>query len=586
VSSRLGGRAPKPCGACRQHPVAWTLPRVDLCYQCLPGGPFPPPPCRRCGSSDYYSAGLCGRCHNAAPQRVEACRDCLAWGVIRKHKWLCWRCRSWRQRFDRGTCRICATSAVPVDDDQLCQLCERQWVINFGATVEEANAGGQQLFIANLPWPAIRPQGRRGAALRPAAAIKHRQRSTRSRRVEFAPVEYRQLVLFDLPRDLRAAQRLGTLPEPRHDVMEAVLDAAVLDHAQRHGWPPSAIKRARIGMRVLQGIQDTPGAILLASDALLLNQVHLAALNVIEVATAAGLMLDDRQPAIHAWFATNTAGLPTPMRAELREWFDIMLEGSTRTPRRRPRSETTIRLHLRWALPALTAWAGDGHQSLREITPDDVRAVLPSAGNPRSTMGAGLRSILSVLKTRKLLFVNAIARVRSGGHERRQPLPLDTGIIREALTSANPARAALAALIAFHALRAGDLLNAHLTDMADGRMRLGERTIPLAEPARVRIAAWLEHRARTWPNSANPHLFINHANATHLGPVGRRWLSLTLGMPARVLREDRILHEIHATGGDVRRICDLFGLTVGGALRYLPAEDPALPANDSSDQNR
>ena len=36
----------------------------------------------------------------------------------------------------------------------------------------------------------------------------------------------------------------------------------------------------------------------------------------------------------------------------------------------------------------------------------------------------------------------------------------------------------------------------------------------------------------------------------------------------QALREDRILQEIQATGGDVRRICDLFGLTIGAALRY------------------
>jgi hypothetical protein len=41
--------------------------------------------------------------------------------------------------------------------------------------------------------------------------------------------------------------------------------------------------------------------------------------------------------------------------------------------------------------------------------------------------------------------------------------------------------------------------------------------------------------------------------------------------------EDRILHEIHATGGDVRRIYDLFGLSVEGATRYLKTvEHPDL----------
>ena len=50
-----------------------------------------------------------------------------------------------------------------------------------------------------------------------------------------------------------------------------------------------------------------------------------------------------------------------------------------------------------------------------------------------------------------------------------------------------------------------------------------------------------------------------------------------LAVRLQLLREDRILHEIHATGGDVRRICDLFGLTISGATRYLnTVEHPDL----------
>ncbi|CAM5693501.1 hypothetical protein SCHAM137S_06516 [Streptomyces chartreusis] len=41
-----------------------------------------------------------------------------------------------------------------------------------------------------------------------------------------------------------------------------------------------------------------------------------------------------------------------------------------------------------------------------------------------------------------------------------------------------------------------------------------------------------------------------------------------LGTPARVIRTDRILHEVQTTGADLRRICDLFGLSVPAALRY------------------
>lgn len=65
--------------------------------------------------------------------------------------------------------------------------------------------------------------------------------------------------------------------------------------------------------------------------------------------------------------------------------------------------------------------------------------------------------------------------------------------------------------------------------------------------------------------------------APRLVPVGHNfpWKGITLRPQA--LREDRILHEIHATGGDVRRICDLFGLSIEGATRYLKTvEHPDL----------
>ena len=48
----------------------------------------------------------------------------------------------------------------------------------------------------------------------------------------------------------------------------------------------------------------------------------------------------------------------------------------------------------------------------------------------------------------------------------------------------------------------------------------------------------------------------------------------TVGMAIQQIREDRILHEALATGGDVRRLCDLFGISVAAALRYTAVLDP------------
>lgn len=157
------------------------------------------------------------------------------------------------------------------------------------------------------------------------------------------------------------------------------------------------------------------------------------------------------------------------------------------------------------------------------------------------------------------------------------PLALDAAVIREELNSPKPVVALAVALVAFHALTKKQLSELRLTDISDGHLVLGTRDIPLAAPVRTRLAAWLDQRNRTWPGSANPHLLINRRTAPRLLPVSRQypWTGLTLRPQA--LREDRILHEIHATGGDIRRICDLFGLSVEGATRYLnTVEHPDL----------
>ncbi|MBC2904833.1 hypothetical protein [Streptomyces cupreus] len=99
---------PPTCPRCQKRP-AISPSRRRYCHQCAPGGPLIPPPCRRCGSmTGYYSAGLCARCHKYAPQQVDSCLDCLAWGVTRTTSWLCQGCRAWRRNHPRtGTCRTC-----------------------------------------------------------------------------------------------------------------------------------------------------------------------------------------------------------------------------------------------------------------------------------------------------------------------------------------------------------------------------------------------------------------------------------------------------------------------------------------------
>lgn len=125
----------------------------------------------------------------------------------------------------------------------------------------------------------------------------------------------------------------------------------------------------------------------------------------------------------------------------------------------------------------------------------------------------------------------------------------------------------------------------HVTDIVDARLIIGDRDIPLAAPVLPRLAAWLDQRNTIWPNTANPHLFINRRTAPRLITVSRSFAWNQTGIAAQALREDRILDEVQATGGDIRRICELFGIGVE-AVRYTRILDhtdntPLDPGGDT-----
>jgi hypothetical protein len=79
-----------------------------------------------------------------------------------------------------------------------------------------------------------------------------------------------------------------------------------------------------------------------------------------------------------------------------------------------------------------------------------------------------------------------------------------------------------------------------------------------------------------------PHLFFNIQTAVRTTQVSPVWINSTLGMSAQSLRQDRVLDE--ALAQDILRICDLFGLSVPAAERFLNALDhPSFmaPADNS-----
>lgn len=549
---------PARCFACQRNKVAWVKPRVDYCYGCLPGGPFPNPPCRACGSDAYFSEGLCEECHPGAPLHLGSCRGCLAWGVYRHHNWHCWSCRWWTTHYPLGDCTFCGR-ATRIGEKGACRLCLTQArtvqrTTGHAIHLDDANRWGQQLFFANMAL-----QRRKDARLNPLP------RPVRRTRQQVRPPTWQQLRLLEVAPDPAIARERAMIADTG---LAAHYRDVVRDHAARHGWSKRQTNDVIRSLRILQVLQDTPTAKVNATDVLQLSRYDANVGSTLEVLAAAGLLIDDRVSNTERYFAGKTAQLPAPMRAQLDVWLAVMLDGSNTAPRRRPRDPQTTRIHILGVAPILHTWAKAGHQSLAEITPAHILAALPPSGSRRNFAEYGLRSLFTVLKARKLIFTNPTATMQPTPVNSNVPLPLDTEAVRRALNSPDAATALAVALVAYHALTAKQIQHLKLTDIIDARLALDGRDIPLATPVKTRLAAWLDHRAMTWPGSINPHLFVGIRSAPRLGPVGQQFPWTRTELRPQALREDRILQQIHANGGDIRQICDLFGLSVDAAQRY------------------
>ena len=245
-----------------------------------------------------------------------------------------------------------------------------------------------------------------------------------------------------------------------------------------------------------------------------------------------------------------------------------MRDGSTTRPRRHPLQLSSVRASLSYLVPALQTWSAAGHTSMRDITSEDVRNVLPKEAQQRQSTLSNLRRMFRHLKACGLVFTNPAARVPAIPVRPTLPLPLQVDALREALNSSNPAGAALVALLAFHGPRLSHLRSMQLTDVRDGLLYVDGRTIVLAAPVRERLRAWLDERARRWPHTLTPHLFINKHTALRSTPISKVWINDILKLPAKDIRDDRILNEAIASNGDVRRLEALFGISTMAALRY------------------
>ncbi|GAB3769323.1 hypothetical protein GCM10028864_68800 [Microlunatus parietis] len=571
---------PLPCTGCGVKPAAWLQPRVDYCYDCIPGGPFAPPLCRRCGSSEYYSQGLCAHCHPGSPGFIGSCRDCLAWGVYRNRNWRCPKCRWWFKHYPQGECVSCHRD-VTIGEQGYCRLCletaRMLQVLGEPLDLDAPRKFGAQLFFAVMNDPRRPAEKHRPMAMSLREAI----------RLVAAPppvAESTQPVLFDLdPDPERVRQRSNEIR--RRDITSRT-DHFLYARAAEYAWSKRQTNQVRRTLKILQLV--FPGANLhfRASDILAMRRYDDDGniRSTIEVLGDADLLIDDRVPTFEQLFDRKTRHLPEPMRSQLELWRDIMADGSKTTPRRQPRDTMTVKGQMYGILPAITRWVEEGRTSLTGISTEDILDALPDDPSRQHTMMLGFRTLFTILRGRKIVFADPTKPIPLRGPKRTIPLPMEKSAIRDALTSPDPAIALAVALVAFHALTTQQVQHVQLTDIIDGRLRMPDgRTIPLAEPVRVRLAAWLDHRATRWPETKNPYLLVTIQTAPRLSPPGRNFPWKKAGVTAQALRTDRILYEVEQTGGDVRRICDLFGIGIDTALRYAHPARVDRPVDDGGD---
>ena len=119
-----------------------------------------------------------------------------------------------------------------------------------------------------------------------------------------------------------------------------------------------------------------------------------------------------------------------------------------------------MRHQLRYAVPVLAPLAAAGVRDLADVTPLHLRERLDACrltGTEYCQTAAAVRIVFTLLHAHGVLDRNPAGHLAVGSPAYTIPVPADLAPIRQALASPDPVRAAVTALLVFHALRAGEI---------------------------------------------------------------------------------------------------------------------------------
>ncbi|MDP9843391.1 integrase [Streptosporangium lutulentum] len=264
-------------------------------------------------------------------------------------------------------------------------------------------------------------------------------------------------------------------------------------------------------------------------------------------------------------------GLAPGISRDVEAWLRILHDGG---PRNKARAPATVYGYMGRIRPILLTWS-DRYDHLREVTRDDVHAALDQLhGQQRRHALISLRSLFSRARKNGAIFRDPTRGLKVGQHPYGVLQPLLSDDIDQSVQAAmTPAARVMVALAGVHAARAAEMLALRLDDVDLGNRRIiiAGQARPLDDLTHRLLLDWFRHRAARWPDTANPHLLVNHITATTTAPASGQGASLILHRQAATLerlRMDRILEEALACGGDPLHLASVFGLDTKTAIRY------------------
>ena len=342
--------------------------------------------------------------------------------------------------------------------------------------------------------------------------------------------------------------------------------------ADAEGWRTSALRQALDDLRTaLAGVEHVQPVGMSQLRSVTGRSMGSRLAHAARVLADLGLLVDDAVASMRAWVERSCVGLPAGFRDDVRSWLLVLTEGG---PRARPRAPSTAYTYLGRVRPHLESWSAI-RTHLREITPDDVRAVLDQlSGHQRVGTFVALRSLFGFAKRQRLVFRDPTLHLHAGRAPQRSLMPLtDAEIAAVGRVAVTPAQRLVVALVAVHAARAAAIR--HLTlddvDLEGRRIRLADHTQPLSPFVHQVLVGWMQHRHRTWPRTRNRHVLLSQTAAGRLAPVSDYYVKYHLlqrGVQLERIRGDRFLQEALACGADPLHLSLAFNLSAPTAIVY------------------